>query len=104
MSSSLAELLHEDRRLVILRALNEVDDKSLNECLIERVLGRVRLGIVDRDMVRGYLTWLEQQGLVTIQKLDGGAVPGELWTATATKRGQAVARGLSHPGVAHPNG
>ncbi|MBR0644002.1 VpaChn25_0724 family phage protein [Plastoroseomonas hellenica] len=103
MTSPLAELLHEDRRLVILRALSEVDDKSLNESLIEKVLRRVRLGIVSRAMVRGYLTWLEQNDLVTIDKLQGGAVPGELWTATATHQGQAVARGLSFPGVAQPS-
>lgn len=100
---SLAELLHEDRRLVILRALDEADGYSLNESILGRTLERVRLGIVDRDQVRTYLLWLERHELVRIEKLEDGASPGELWIATATKLGTAVARGRAHPGITRPS-
>lgn len=100
---SLAEMMHEDRRLVILRALNEAEGYSLNESILERTLMRVRLGIVDRDMVRTYLLWLERHGLVRVETLTDGASPGELWLATATELGTAVARGRAHPGITRPS-
>jgi hypothetical protein len=97
---SLAEMMHEDRRGVILRALDEADQKSLSERTLERVLLHLRLGVVGRDLVRGYLTWLESHGLVRVERLPDDA--GELWVATATKHGTEVARGRRHPGVAEP--
>jgi DNA-binding transcriptional ArsR family regulator len=98
---SLQQLLDEDRRLVILRCLEEASDYSLNENLVERMLVRLRLGVVGRDIVRAHLAWLEQHGLVTVDKLPAGA-GRDLWVGTLTKTGQEVAQGRPWPGVARP--
>jgi hypothetical protein len=99
---SLQELMNEDRRLVILRCLSEAHDYALNETLIERLLARLRLGAVGRDLVRGHLAWLEMQGLVSLDKLEFHATK-DLWVAQLTKQGQEVAQGLPWPGVARPS-
>lgn len=100
--SSLQELLDEDRRLVVLRCLSEAHDYSLNESLVEKMLQRLRLGIVGRDIVRALLSWLEQHGLVKVERLemDGGKA---LWVAKLTKTGLEVAQGRQWPGVARPS-
>jgi DNA-binding transcriptional ArsR family regulator len=97
---SLQALLDEDRRLVILRCLSEAHDYSLNETLVERMLARLRLGVVGRDVLRAHLAWLETHGLVTVEKLDAG---GEmLWIGKLTRTGLEVAQGRPWPGVARP--
>lgn len=95
------ELLDEDRRLAVLQFLAEADDGSLNEGLLERMLLRMRFGIVGRDTLRGYLTWLEGAGMLRLEKmpLENGA---DLWLATLTKLGQEVSAGRRWPGIAHP--
>jgi hypothetical protein len=99
---SLHQLLAEDRRLVILRSLLEADQYKLNESLIERLLNRVGVLAYGRDQVRGLLAWLEQNGLVSIERLamESGK---ELWVATATKLGTEVAQGRLYPGVSRPS-
>lgn len=99
---SLQQLIDEDRRLVILRSLAEAHDYSLNESLIEKMLARLRLGIVGRDVLRGQITWLEQQGLVRIERLDLNS-ERELWVAQLTKLGGEVAGGRPWPGIARPS-
>lgn len=98
---SLQQLLDEDRRLVILRCLSEAHDYALNESLIEKMLARLRLGVVGRDILRAQLAWLEAHGLVAVERM---AVGGrELWVGTLTKTGQEVAGGRPWPGVARPS-
>ena len=99
---SLQQLLDEDRRLVVLQCLSEANDYALNESLIERMLNTFRVGIVGRDIVRGHLTWLAQNGLVTIEHLDK-APAAVLWVGKLTKLGLEVAQGRPWPGVARPN-
>lgn len=99
---SLQQLLDEDRRLVILRCLSEAHDYSLNESLIEKMLSRLRLGIIGRDLVRAHLAWLEAHGLVTIEKLEVGT-GRELWVGKLSKTGQEVAQGRPWPGIARPS-
>ncbi|GGG30886.1 hypothetical protein GCM10010964_18520 [Caldovatus sediminis] len=96
---SFADLLAEDRRLVILRALAEDHDFSLNDGTLKRVLAHFGHG-VSRSMVRGDLQWLADQRLLRLERIGGGG--GELWVATLTEDGADVARGRPHPGVARP--
>lgn len=99
---SLRDIFDADRRLVILRLLEEAQGYSLNEAVLEKSLAAVGVLAMGRDVVRGQLAWLEQQGLVTIEKLslDRG---GDLWVARATKLGTEVAGGRPWPGVARPS-
>lgn len=101
MAGSFAELLEEDRRLVVLRALQEASDYSLNESLLRKVVETVRLGVVGRDQMRSLLTWLADNGLVRVERIGLGETP-ELWVATVTATGAEVARGRVWPGVARP--
>lgn len=102
MSKSLAELIEEDRRLVVLRVLQEAADYSLNESLLRKSLEAVRLGIVGKDQMRSMLTWLADNGLVRVEKIGVGETP-DLWVATVTALGAEVARGRIWPGVARPS-
>lgn len=99
---SLNQIIDEDRRLVILRLLEQAEQYSLNEALIEKSLARVGVLAQGRDIVRGHLNWLEQNGLVRVEQLplDGGK---QLWVAHATKLGTEVAKGRTWPGVARPS-
>ena len=95
--SRFAALLAEDRRLIILRALSEDHDYALNDFVLKRALASLGHE-VSRDMLRGDLTWLEDQRLITLRKLNDGAI----WVARATEDGIDVAGGRPHPGVARP--
>jgi Fe2+ or Zn2+ uptake regulation protein len=96
---SIAGLLAEDRRLVILRALAEDHDAALNERLLSRVLQRFGHD-VSFDVLRGDLHWLADQGLIRIETLPGQDGGVDLWVAHARDDGLGVARGRPHPGVA----
>jgi DNA-binding transcriptional ArsR family regulator len=95
--SRFAALLAEDRRLIILRALSEDHDYALNDFILKRALASLGHE-VSRDVLRGDLTWLADQRLITVRKLDDGVI----WVARATEDGVDVARGRPHPGVARP--
>ena len=95
--ASFAALLAEDRRLVILRALAEDHDYALNDVVMKRALASLGHD-VSRDVLRGDLTWLADQRLITVRKLDDGVI----WVARATEDGVDVAGGRPHPGVARP--
>ncbi|WP_439596474.1 hypothetical protein [Falsiroseomonas sp.] len=64
------------------------------------MVGFYHLGVISPDELRGYMTWLEGQRLVEIERLP---VPsGLLWVATLTGNGVAVTQGKRWPGVAEP--
>jgi len=91
-----ADLVDADRRLVILRALEEDPGYDLNEYVLQSVLEA--LGhTVSRDRLRADLAWLEEQGLVTVDEVAGVKV------AKLTGRGSDVAAGRAVvPGVKRP--
>lgn len=90
------ELVTKDIRLVILRLLEEDQDFSLNDSLIQGGLEIIGHG-VSRDKVRTEINWLKEQGLVVIKMV------GTITVATLTDRGQAAALGkASVPGVKRP--
>lgn len=83
---ALKELLTQDQRLVILRSLAEAgydaNESILSDCL--DLYGHD----ISRDLVRNHLTWLEEQGLLSLQRLKDGFM-----VASITQRGLDVAQG-----------
>lgn len=97
---SLSEVLHEDRRLVILLCLTEVPAAQLNEDVLRQ--GIIRVGHqVDRTDIRADVQFLADHALVRVEKL--AMASGELWVVHLLSAGDAVARGKPHPGVARPS-
>jgi ribosomal protein L12E/L44/L45/RPP1/RPP2 len=93
---SYAELITEDIRLVILRALEEDAGYDLNESVLQSVLQALGHS-VSRDRVRVELAWLSEQGMVQVKDVVGVQV------ATLTARGADVATGQATvPGVKRP--
>lgn len=91
-----ADLVASDRRLVILRALEQDLGYSHNESIIHSILGEFGHRC-SRDLVRTDLTWLQEQGLVTLEDISG------IYVATITQRGVDVATGTATvPGVKRP--
>ena len=75
-----------DQRLVILRSLREMAGYSANESILDSCLEAYGHNI-SRDAVRTHLRWLEEQGLVSVEKI------GECLVARLTGRGEDVATG-----------
>lgn len=91
-----ADLVTSDRRLVILRALESDLGYSHNESIIHSILGQFGHKC-SRDQVRTDLTWLQEQGLVTLEDVSG------IYVAAITQRGVDVALGnATVPGVKRP--
>ncbi len=97
---ALSRIMQEDRRLCVLRFLSEDRDYTLNDSLIRDALGVIGHAVA-RDVVRGDLAWLDEQGLVTLRKEVFGQK--DVLIATLTERGQDVAAGRAVvPGVKRP--
>lgn len=98
MKGSYTDFMAEDRRLVILRILQDQPQFSLNESVMQSALERFA-HVVSRDTLRGDLAWLEEQGLVATE-----VVAQRVWVAQLTERGGEVATGRArHPGVKRPS-
>lgn len=95
--SDYSRILAEDQRLTILRTLAEDHDNTVNEFVLRRALASLGHDIFP-ETVRLHLRWLEEQRLVTIERLGDDTA----WVATATEHGVKVARGRPHQGVARP--
>jgi repressor of nif and glnA expression len=96
--TTFSEFVREDRRLVILRVLDESPGYQANESVIEMALERFGHRVA-RDIVRDDLQWLHEHGLV-----ENETVGDRVWVATATKRGMDVAQGRAMvPGVKRPS-
>jgi len=92
-----AQLVTEDRRLVILRVLAEDPGYSMNTSLLHAALGS--LGhTCTRDQVATDTAWLKEQGLVDTQEA------GPVTIVRLTGRGEDVAAGRTTvPGVRRPS-
>lgn len=93
---SLAKIQSEDRRLIMLRALDESQFHA-NETVLKQVTEQFGHQ-ASRDMLRGDLTFLAENGLIRLEKLP--AQSGEIWVAHLLTAGQEVAQGRAYPGVA----
>lgn len=90
------QLLTEDRRLVILRALNEDAGYSHNESVLQSIL-EIFGHRISRDQVRTLLNWLAEQELISTDNV------GDYLVAQLTARGGDVATGMvTVPGVKRP--
>ncbi|WP_312566196.1 ArsR family transcriptional regulator [Comamonas sp.] len=91
-----AQVLTEDRRLVILRVLSELNAYKANSSVIGTLLERWG-HTPSRDQIKTDLRWLEEQGLLSIEEIES------VLLATLTERGMDVAKGrASQPGVKRP--
>lgn len=94
--SKYKDLVAQDRRLVLLQALNESPDYALRETVLVRLLAGERLAI-GTDALRAELRWLADRGLVDIEFHD------DVQAARITVRGIDVANGhVLVDGIARP--
>lgn len=83
-------------RLVILRLLERDKRYTLNLSMLQDYMGALEMHC-SRDCIRTHLSWLAEQGLVTVKKVIGVEI------ATLTTRGVDVAVGRAIvPGVKRP--
>jgi hypothetical protein len=94
---SLATVLSEDRRLVILRSLSEVPGFHLNEDVLRTTLNHFGHN-AGRDLVRADIDYLVEHRLARVEKLHPAS--GELWLVHLTGTGDEVAQGRPHVGIA----
>jgi|LNFM01.1.fsa_nt_gb repressor of nif and glnA expression len=97
MSKTFADIVTEDRRLVLLRILREQNARRANSSVLTAAMDHYGHAIT-RDYTRTQLRWLEEQGLVQLEDV------GPVLVATLTERGAECARGLAVvDGVARPS-
>lgn len=92
-----AQLQTENRRCAFLRFLADDADYAMNTSVLQTALGAIGHG-VSRDTIEADAAWLEEQGLVTREDVNGITV------VTITRRGADVAAGRAVvPGVKRPS-
>lgn len=92
----LAEHKREDRRLLILKALASENDYAISDAILRNLL-REYGHAESSDTIRADIAWLEEQGLLTTEKVSVMVV------ATASERGVDVANGCAVvPGIRRP--
>lgn len=91
-----ADMETQDRRLVLLRGLENAAQYRANAYLLRRYAEAVG-HVVSTDRLASDLAWLKEQGLVTLQTVE------DVTVATLTERGLDVATGRAEvPGVQRP--
>ncbi|MCX7061375.1 MAG: ArsR family transcriptional regulator [Gammaproteobacteria bacterium] len=96
MPKDFRQTLSEDRRLVILRLLAEVDGYEANSSVLQAALESYG-HTLSRDSVHTELAWLSEQGLTSTAPL------ASIVVARLTPRGLDVAQGRATvPGVKRP--
>lgn len=91
-----AEFQEQDRRLVLLKALENAAQYRANAFLLRRYADAVG-HVVSADRIEQDLAWLGEQGLIAVEKT------GSVTVATLTQRGLDVATGRARvPGVQSP--
>lgn len=98
MSDAFNQLMAEHRRLSILRALaSPKSGGESNDSILQSITNDFGVRS-SRDQIKTALTWLEEQDLVVLRKLESGT-----FVATIRQRGIDVASGLlTVPGVQRP--
>lgn len=95
-----AEHMQQNRRLVILRTLNELPGYQSNSSVLYTLVTGWGHNTT-RDQLRTDITWLGEQGLLKTKVL---GEEGSVLLATLTERGQDVATGRATvPGVKRPS-
>lgn len=83
---SYQSVLHEDQRLVILLTLVEMNGYQANESILQTILDNYGHNI-SRDLVVSHLRFLQEQGLISLEDING------IQVATLLSRGEDVAHG-----------
>lgn len=97
---SYSDAMNEDLRLRVLQVLAAAPVFTQNEAGLSGTLAQSYGHAVSRDRLRCELSWLDEQGLLLIQKIGSTAA---VWIATLSSRGEDCAAGLTIiPGVARP--
>ncbi len=92
----LAQVKQEDRRLLVLKALASESDYAISDTVLRSLL-REYGHAESADTIRTDIAWLEEQALLTTEKVSVMIV------ATITERGIDVANGhASTPGIRRP--
>jgi hypothetical protein len=92
--SGYEETLRREARLAILRFAEGAPKYTTNALMLVQMLHEVGIGYT-RDQVVTELTWLAEQGLVTLED------HGPFLVATAQVRGVEIAQGIArHPEIA----
>lgn len=96
--SATQALQTEHRRLAILTILADDSNYSVNDRLLQQILGLEQHSqSVSIDLLRTDLAWLEEQGLISTRQLPTGHL------ATLRTRGLDVSTGATKaPGIARP--
>ena len=90
---SVLQVLTEDRRLRVLKALREISDGRMGEPVLLRIL-RAEGCPTDFDRLRADLDWLEQQACLRIERLPTENPGDKVWVAMLTDTGSRVAEGV----------
>lgn len=97
-SNEWTEHLAEDRRLVVLRLLEEQAGYTVGESVLQVMLERFG-HLIDRATLRGDLHWLSDAACVEVE-----IVSGRAWIVRLTARGAEVAAGrLRVVGIKRPS-
>lgn len=92
-----AQLQAENRRCAFLRFLTDDADYSLNTSVLQTALEAIGHG-VSRDTINADAAWLEEQGLVVREDLDGIVVVKITQRGADVAAGRAVVPGVKRPG------
>ena len=93
---SYSDLVTRHARIAILRFLEDAPQYTTNASMLSTALPRLGISYT-RDQVETELSWLQEQGLVTVEETGGFVV------ATATVRGVEIAQGIAtHPKIQRP--
>lgn len=84
---SYTQILSEDRRLVILRFLNDISPESANESVLETAANCIGIASIRKE-IRADLNFLSDAGCITIEWF-----ADRLMLAKLTRRGQYVVQG-----------
>lgn len=96
MTDSYEDVLRKHRRLLLLELLSGAGDYKINEMILRQMVG-TRLTATSKDLLRSELQWLEEQGLITIEKVE------DLWITKVVQRGLDVVSGAAKvPGITKP--
>lgn len=96
---SFEKYLNEDRRLIILRALNKETDRRLNEALLSRYLESLGHRVA-RHTVRETLDWLTEVRAIRVEKFGESGV----YIAELLERGEDHVAGRTKiDGIARPS-
>lgn len=92
-----AQLQAENRRCAFLRFLADDPDYAMNTSLLQSALAAIGHG-VSRDQIDTDAAWLEEQGLVAREDLDGIVVVKITRRGADVAAGRAVVPGVKRPG------